>query len=46
VSLVLLLLLQDMRGDSSYEEDMAAPEEGAVWLLGEQRWSRPSNGTS
>jgi hypothetical protein len=25
---------------------VAAPEESAVWLLGEQRWSRPSNGTS
>jgi hypothetical protein len=24
-----------------YEDDMSAPQEGAVWLLGEQRWSRP-----
>jgi peptidoglycan hydrolase-like protein with peptidoglycan-binding domain len=27
--------------DSEFEDDMAAPHEGAVWLLGEQRWSRP-----
>jgi hypothetical protein len=28
--------------DSEYEDDMAAEHgEGAVWLLGEQRWSRP-----
>ncbi|WIA23572.1 hypothetical protein OEZ85_000291 [Tetradesmus obliquus] len=39
--------LQELRGEeSSYEEDMAEPEAGAVWLLGEQRWSRPVNGTS
>jgi hypothetical protein len=46
-SALLLLLLQEIRGnESSYEEDMAEPQEGAVWLLGEQRWSRPVNGTS
>lgn len=45
--LLLWLLLQELRGEeSSYEEDMAEPEAGAVWLLGEQRWSRPVNGTS
>ncbi|WIA44064.1 hypothetical protein OEZ86_010425 [Tetradesmus obliquus] len=39
--------LQELRGEeSSYEEDLAEPEAGAVWLLGEQRWSRPVNGTS
>jgi hypothetical protein len=24
-----------------YEDDMTSPHEGAVWLLGEQRWSDP-----
>ncbi|KAF6259771.1 hypothetical protein COO60DRAFT_1700641 [Scenedesmus sp. NREL 46B-D3] len=39
--------LQELRGDESmYEDDMAASEEGAVWLLGEQRWSRPLGGTA
>jgi hypothetical protein len=32
-----------LRGDDSeYEDDMSADRaDGAVWLLGEQRWSRP-----
>ena len=31
-----------LRGDDSeYEDDMSASHEGGVWLLGEQRWSRP-----
>lgn len=30
-----------VRGDESmYEDDMSAPHDGAVWLIGEQRWSR------
>jgi hypothetical protein len=41
-----LLLLSpsvwQVRGDESmYEDDMSAPHEGAVWLMGEQRWSKP-----
>eukprot|EP00775_Hariotina_reticulata_P003407 gene3407-3680_t len=37
-------VLDEVRGDESmYEDDMAAPHEGAVWLLGEQRWSKPSS---
>lgn len=32
--------LQTVRGDESeYESDMSEVPEGAVWLLGEQRWS-------
>lgn len=35
-------LLRQIRGDESmYEDDMSAPHEGAVWLVGEQRWSKP-----
>lgn len=34
--------LQEMVGDSSYDEDRAAqgPNTGGVWLLGEQRWEK------
>lgn len=36
--------VEAIRGDESmYEDDMSAPHEGAVWLLGEQRWSRPDD---
>jgi hypothetical protein len=24
-----------------YEDDLTAPHDGAVWMLGEQRWSDP-----
>jgi hypothetical protein len=36
-------VIDALRGDDSeFENDLeAAPGEGAVWLLGEQRWSRP-----
>jgi hypothetical protein len=45
--LLLLLLLTrlplQVRGDESmYEDDMSASHEGAVWLMGEQRWSKPT----
>lgn len=37
------LAVLQIRGDESmYEDDMSAPHEGAVWLVGEQRWSKPS----
>jgi Putative peptidoglycan binding domain len=34
-------LVNVVGSESSYEDDMTQPEEGAVWLIGEQRWSRP-----
>jgi len=36
-------IIDDIRADESeYEEDMGATHDGAVWLLGEQRWSKPA----
>lgn len=36
-------LIDELRSDDpEYEDDLASSHgEGAVWLLGEQRWSRP-----
>jgi hypothetical protein len=35
-------MVDELKADEAeYEDDMGDGHDGAVWLLGEQRWSRP-----